>query len=101
MRGLRTVAVSQTPAHPSRTLAPVSAYTSPRRIGTDAFIDTASNGGTSTSGEATGGDVARRAYDQDTAGGNGHSGDSSDVNGGSIANEADDEGTIMNTNSGE
>lgn len=100
MRDLRTEAVSQTPARPLATPAPVSAYKSSRHTGTDAFLDTASNGGTSTSGTATGGDVARRAYDQDTAGGNGHSGDSSDVNGGSIANEADDDGTIMNTDSG-
>lgn len=45
--------------------------------------------------------MAKRAYDQDTAGGNAHTGDSSDVNGGSIANVADDDGTVTNTDSSE
>ena len=55
----------------------------------------------SQSGDAQGGDVAKRAYDQDTAGGNAHTGDSSDVNGGSVENLADDDGAITNTDSSE
>lgn len=63
--------------------------------------DAAADGGMSDSGDATGGDVARRAYDADTAGGNAHTGDSSNVNGGSVANVADDDGAINNADSSE
>ncbi|KAI0702454.1 hypothetical protein BC835DRAFT_1411009 [Cytidiella melzeri] len=59
----------------------------------------AADGGVSTSGNAIGGDVAKRAFDAETAGGNAHTGDSSDVNGGSVANVADDNGAIDNTDS--
>lgn len=62
------------------------------------IVETAANGGTSSSGDATGGRAGRkRADDASTAGGNAHTGDSSDVNGGSIHNVADDDGTIENT----
>ena len=61
----------------------------------------ASNGGTSDSGDADGGDVAKRAYDADTAGGNGHSGNTSDVNGGSVTNVADEDGNLSNDASSE
>ena len=64
-----------------------------------AIVDTASNGGFSSSGDADGGDVARRAFDQDTAGGNAHTGDSSDVNGGNVVNTSEDDGTITNDDS--
>lgn len=65
------------------------------------LVDAASNGGTSTSGDTVGGDVARRAYDADTAGGDSHSGASSDVNGGSVVNKANDDGQITNDASSE
>lgn len=43
--------------------------------------------------------MAKRAYDQDTAGGNAHTGGTSNVNGGSVENVADEDGTINNTDS--
>ncbi len=64
------------------------------------FPDTASDGGSSTSGDAIGGGAGyKRAYDADTAGGYAKTGDSSDVNGGTVANYADSDGTITNTDS--
>lgn len=63
--------------------------------------DTAPNGGDSDSGPARGGDVNRRADDDQTAGGNAYTGSSGNVNGGDVVNEADDNATITNTGGSE
>lgn len=56
-------------------------------------------GGASTTGDATGGDARKRAYNSATAGGNAQTGDSSSTSSGTVYSIGDSDGEVTNTNS--